>query len=106
MGSCSCVPATFLHITPAGVHAAPGSTTTLSLVDEVWADGEPACSTCGASIPGTFYRCEPCAAVLCRECVAQDTVVVECDCVIELRGSPVSTGVQQAARRAASAITR
>ena len=100
MGSCSCEPATTLHITPAGVHAPPGVVTTLEVVDEVWADGDPMCSTCGAPIPGTFYRCEPCAAILCRDCVAQDTIVIECDCTVEV------TGVQLAARRAAAVAGR
>ena len=96
MGVCRCDPPPTLHITPAGVHAPAGVGTTLVLVDEVWADGDPLCSTCGAAIPGTFYRCAPCAAVLCRDCVARETAVVECDCPLEV------TGVQLAARRAAA----
>ncbi len=102
MGSCICVLPARLHLRPDGVHLADGSTATLVLVDEVWADGRPLCSVCGTPIEDTFYRCLPCESVMCRRCLGATTAVVECDCVVEV----AVTGVQLAARRAAAAQTR
>ncbi len=72
------------------------------MVDEVWSDGRPVCSVCGAAIDDTFYRCVPCDAALCRPCLAVATAVIECDCNAEV----AVTGVQLAARRAAAAQLR
>ncbi len=81
------------------MHLPDGSLATLVLVDEVWADGLPLCSVCGTVLEDTFYRCAPCAAVICRRCLSGTTSVVECDCLAEI----AVTGVQLAARRAAAA---
>ena len=99
MGSCTCVLPAQLHLRPEGVHLPDGSAATVLVVDEVWTDGPPRCSICGAGIEDTFYRCVPCESVMCRRCLGATTAVVECDCFAEV---PVS-GVQLAARRAAAA---
>ena len=99
MGSCQCVPPARLHLRPDGVHLPDGRAGGVVLVDDMWADDAPPCSVCGGSIVTTFYRCMPCDAVICRACLALDTEVVECDCLVEV----AVTGVQLAARRAAAA---
>jgi hypothetical protein len=99
MGTCTCILPTLLHLRPEGVHLADGSAPGVVVVDEVWSDGRPLCSTCGAGIDDTFYRCVPCEAAICRACLAGTTAVVECDCFVEV----AVTGVQLAARRAAAA---
>ncbi|HSP64599.1 MAG TPA: hypothetical protein VLO10_00275 [Candidatus Deferrimicrobium sp.] len=96
MGSCACVPPSQLHLRPDGVHLPDGSAATVVVVDEVWADGPPRCSICGAGIEDTFYQCVPCESVMCRRCLAASTAVVECDCIAEV----AVNGVQLAARRA------
>ena len=101
MGFCRCDPPALLHITPDGVHAPVGEVTTLQVVDETWADGSPQCTVCATPIGATFYRCGPCDAVICRDCVGVDTRVVECDCHVEMFVS----GVQLAARRAAAQLS-
>lgn len=101
MGACHCEPPAVLHITPRGVHGCDGEPAGLVLVDETWSDGQPHCSVCAAPIGTTFYRCLPCDTVLCRECVAVDTMVIECDCEPEM----MVTGVQLAARRAAAGLS-
>lgn len=102
MGSCRCEPAALLHIRPDGVHRPDGTRGDLVVADEVWSDVAPVCSACGAEIDATFYRCAPCDAVICRTCVAVETLVVECDCELELQ----VTGVRQAALRAAAQLSR
>jgi hypothetical protein len=99
MGICTCEPPARLHIRPDGVHLPDGSPTNLAVVDEVWDLGIPSCSVCAVSITETYYCCIPCRAILCRACVSDDTVVVECDCLLDLG----VTGVELAARLAASA---
>ncbi len=98
MGSCTCVLPAQLHLRPDGVHLPDGSASSVVVVDEVWSEGVPRCSVCGALIEDTFYRCVPCELVLCRRCLAGSTSVVECDCL----GEVAVTGVQLAARRAAA----
>jgi hypothetical protein len=98
VGTCQCVLPAQLHLRPDGVHLPDGSAAGVVVVDEVWSDGRPSCSVCGAGIDDTFYRCVPCAAVFCRACFAGGTAVVECDCFVEV----AVTGVQLAARRAAA----
>jgi hypothetical protein len=102
MGTCSCAPPARLHITPDGVHGPDGLPTNLEVADEAWGDVVPRCSVCATPIEATFYRCRRCDATVCRDCVALDTVVVECDCGPEL----LVTGVQLAARRAADQLSR
>lgn len=99
MGSCTCVLPAQLHIRPEGVHLPDGRRPSVVVVDEVWSDGLPVCSVCGAGIEDTFYRCVPCESALCRTCLAGSVAVVECDCFAEVS----VTGVQLAARRAAAA---
>ena len=99
MGSCTCVLPALLHIRPDGVHLPDGSAAAVVVVDEAWADRAPHCSVCGSAIEDTFYRCLRCEASLCRPCLGGNTVVIECDCDVEI----AVTGVQLAARRAAAA---
>ncbi|MHB8719277.1 MAG: hypothetical protein ACYDAC_10370 [Candidatus Dormibacteria bacterium] len=96
MGFCRCDPPPTLHLTPSGLHAPEGGGSPLRVAEEVRAGGDPSCSTCGTPIDATAYRCEPCDALICRECVARETAIVECDCGVAMGG------VQMAARRAAS----
>ncbi|MDQ6897836.1 MAG: hypothetical protein M3171_14760 [Actinomycetota bacterium] len=100
MGTCCCDPPARLHIRPDGVHLPDGSAATLVLVDEVGGFEPPRCSVCAAALEDTFYLCVPCDAEFCRHCVALDTLVVECDCGVEVH----VTGVLSAARRAAAAL--
>ncbi len=99
MGTCTCVLPALLHLRPEGVNLPDGSAGGLVVVDEAWSDGRPLCSVCGVGIDDTFYRCSPCAAIICRRCLAATTDVVECDCRVEV----AVTGVQLAARRAVAA---
>jgi hypothetical protein len=100
MGICHCEPPAQLHIRPDGVHLPDGSASQLVLVDEVGSFEVPHCSVCALAITETLYRCIPCEAIICRACVASDTVVLECDCAAEVQ----VTGVQTAALRAAAAL--
>lgn len=100
MPGCTCDPPPRLHVRPDGVHHPDGARSSIELVDEVWADGEPLCAVCGTPIISTFYRCLPCATVICRTCLGTDTVLTECDCEIEVAVS----GVQLAARHAAARV--
>lgn len=103
MATCACRPPEVLHILPSGVHHPDGSVSELVIVDEVWSDTEPLCSVCAtAVVDSTFFRCRPCDAVLCRQCVARDTEIVECDCWAEV----AVTGVQLAASRASAMLAR
>jgi hypothetical protein len=72
------------------------------VVDDMWDGPDLSCSVCAVSITDTYYRCVPCDAAICRACVSSDTLVAECDCLLEMH----VTGVQLAARIAAAAHTR
>ena len=71
------------------------------VVDDMWDGPNLSCSVCAVSITDTYYRCVPCDAAICRACVSSDTLVAECDCLLEMH----VTGVQLAARIAAAANT-
>jgi hypothetical protein len=71
------------------------------VVDDMWHGPDLSCSVCAVSITDTYYRCVPCDAAICRACLSSDTLVAECDCLIEMH----VTGVQLAARIAAASRT-
>ncbi len=100
MSLCRCDPPALLHIRPAGVHLPGGGESPLVIVDEVWGVDLPRCSVCALAMTDTFYRCVACDAVVCRRCVAVDTVVMECDCDLVVH----VTGVHTAALRAAESL--